>query len=67
MTNGNLDHSNKGQLSSGLTLFSVGEEEIMMTTGAEIDPEDLFFLDSLILHLGDIDLGEVHHPSSSSF
>jgi hypothetical protein len=62
-----LYDSNKRKLSSGLAFFSIGEEEIMMTTGAEIDPEDLFFLDSFIFHLGDIDLSEVHHPSPPSF
>ena len=34
MTKAKLDYSNKGQLSSGLAFFSIGEEEVMMTTGA---------------------------------
>ena len=33
-----LDYSNKGKLSSGPAFFSVGEEEVEMATGAEIDP-----------------------------
>jgi hypothetical protein len=50
-----------------LAFFSVREEEVGMTTGAKIDPDDLFFLDPLFFHLSDIDSGKVHHPSPTSF
>ena len=64
MTNGNLDDSNKGQLPSSLTFFSVGEEKIIMAMGTEIDPKNLFFFDPFIFHLSDIDLNKVNHPLS---
>jgi hypothetical protein len=62
MTNGQLDDSNKRKLSSSLAFFSVGEEEVVMATGAEIDSKDLFFLDALFLHQIDIHPRKIYLP-----
>ena len=62
MTYGNLNDSNKRELSSRFSFFAVREEEVMMTAGAEIDPIDLSFWNPFFFHLVDIDLGKVHPP-----
>jgi hypothetical protein len=61
-----LNHSNKRELPSRSAFFSVGEEKVTMTTGAEIDPRNLLLFNSLPFHLSDIDLSQVHHPLSRS-
>jgi hypothetical protein len=64
LTHGKLNNPNKRKLPSGLPFFSVREKKVGMTTGAEINPEDLFFLDPFMFHLGNIDLGKINHPPS---
>jgi hypothetical protein len=60
----NSFYSNKRELPSGSPFFPVGEEEIIMAMGAEIDPKNLFFLNPLPFHLSNIDLSKINHPLS---
>jgi len=49
-------------LSSGSALFPVGEEDVNMATCAEVNPMDLFFPNSFIFHVGDVDPSKISHP-----